>query len=52
MGALLTLVVIAFYQFLTYTSAGFVLLNNITGKVLIAFFPWLVSNHFFTGNTV
>jgi hypothetical protein len=49
MGALLSLVVIAFYQFLIYTSAGFALANSITGNVLFAFFPWLVTNHFTLG---
>lgn len=49
MGTMLSLVVIAFYQFLIYTSAGFALPNSITGNVLFAFFPWLVSNHFTLG---
>lgn len=49
LGALLSLVVIAFYQFLIYTAAGFALPNSITGDVLFAFFPWLVSSHFTLG---
>lgn len=46
MSALLSLVVIAFYQFLIYASASFALPNSITGNVLFAFFPWLISSHF------
>lgn len=49
MGALLSLVVIAFYQLLIYTSAGFALPNSITSNVLFALFPWVVSDRFMLG---
>jgi hypothetical protein len=46
MGVFLSLVVIAFYRFLIYSSGGFALPNSITGKVLFAIFPWLLSDRF------
>jgi len=46
MGVLLSLVVIAFYQFLMYSTEDFALPNSITGKVLFAIFPWLLSDRF------
>lgn len=46
MSTSMSIVVITFYQFLIYTSANFAQPNFITGKVLFAFFPWLVSDHF------
>ncbi len=49
MGVLLTLVVIAFYQLLIFTSADFALPNSITSNVLFALFPWIVSDRFTLG---
>jgi hypothetical protein len=49
MSVLLCMAVIAFYQFLIYTSAEFALPNSITSNVLFAFFPWLVSSRFTLG---
>jgi hypothetical protein len=49
MGVLLTLVVIAFYQLLIYTSADFALPNSISSNVLFDFFPWAVSDRFTLG---
>jgi hypothetical protein len=49
MSASLSLATVAFYQLLIYTSAGFALPNFITGSVLFAFFPWVVSDQFTLG---
>jgi len=49
MSASLSLATVAFYQLFIYTSAGFALPNFITGNVLFAFFPWIVSDRFTLG---